>query len=291
MGTVRALTVFDDGGGPALFAGGDFTTAGGVAANRIAKWNGSRWRRLGSGLNGRVFALTVYDDGGGHALYAGGSFTSAGGLSTMQIARWDGSTWSPLGSGITADDGAFVRALALYDDGSGPALYAGGSFTSAGGVAANGIARWDGSSWTPLGSGMRGVRALATFEHPGRGGPSLVAGSASTHLHLFDFEFVLFFDERFIARWQGCPDRTPPVLTCPTSVTVSDPRTGPPGEIVTFTVTASDDRDASPTVVCEPASGSFFPPGTTIVQCKATDGARNQSSCSFPVNVLRKQGQ
>jgi hypothetical protein len=71
-------------------------------------------------------------------------------------------------------------------------------------------------------------------------------------------------------------------------VTRSDPRSGPPGEIVTFTVTATDDRDSSPYVVCVPASGSFFPPGVTIVQCKATDGARNQSTCSFPVNVLRK---
>jgi len=37
---VFALATFDDGsgGGPALYAGGQFTTAGGVAANYIAKW-------------------------------------------------------------------------------------------------------------------------------------------------------------------------------------------------------------------------------------------------------------
>jgi hypothetical protein len=35
---VNALTVFDDGSGPALVAGGQFTTAGGVPANRIAQW-------------------------------------------------------------------------------------------------------------------------------------------------------------------------------------------------------------------------------------------------------------
>src|SRR5438552_18823760 len=49
---VNALTVFDDGagGGPALYAGGTFTIAGGVAANRIAKWNGSsgRWSAVGN---------------------------------------------------------------------------------------------------------------------------------------------------------------------------------------------------------------------------------------------------
>ncbi|MFH0983162.1 MAG: hypothetical protein V2A79_16705, partial [Planctomycetota bacterium] len=44
---VWALTVFDDGTGPALYAGGGFTTAGGVSANYIAKWNGTQWSALG----------------------------------------------------------------------------------------------------------------------------------------------------------------------------------------------------------------------------------------------------
>ena len=70
---------------------------------------------------------------------------------------------------------------------------------------------------------------------------------------------------------------------------MTDPRSGPPGEVVTFTVTASDDRDPSPSIVCVPPSGSFFPPGVTLVQCKATDTARNQASCSFPVDVRRKR--
>ncbi len=35
---VLALTVFDDGGGEALFVGGTFLTAGGVSTNRIARW-------------------------------------------------------------------------------------------------------------------------------------------------------------------------------------------------------------------------------------------------------------
>ena len=50
--SVGALAVFDDGGGPALFAGGLFTTAGGVAAAKIAKWDGLGWTPLGGGLTG-----------------------------------------------------------------------------------------------------------------------------------------------------------------------------------------------------------------------------------------------
>ena len=148
--------MFDDGGGPALYAGGCFTTAGGVAANHIAKWDGSSWAALGSGVNDTVWALTVFDDGGGPALYAGGSFTSAGGVAASRIAKWDGSSWAALGSGIGGAS-PYVGALTVFDDGGGPALYAGGNFQSAGGVAAKRIAKWDGSSWAALGSGIGGA--------------------------------------------------------------------------------------------------------------------------------------
>jgi len=48
-------------------------------------------------------------------------------------------------------------------------------------------------------------------------------------------------------------------------VLVIDHLSSPPGEVVTFSVTASDDRDPAPVVVCVPPSGSFFPRGTTLV--------------------------
>jgi hypothetical protein len=85
---VAALTVYDDGGGPALYAGGDFFSAGGAGVYYIAKWTGSRWSALGSGMDDTVWALTVYDDGGGPALYAGGDFTTAGGTVSAYIAKW-----------------------------------------------------------------------------------------------------------------------------------------------------------------------------------------------------------
>ena len=85
-----------DGAGN-LYAGGDFATAGGVAANHIAKWDGSAWSALGSGMNGIVHALAMDDAGN---LYAGGDFAIAGGVAANHIAKWDGSTWSALGSGM-----------------------------------------------------------------------------------------------------------------------------------------------------------------------------------------------
>jgi len=137
--TVRALTVFDDGTGAALYAGGTFTSAGGQEDARfIAKWDGTLWSPVGPGVNGSVRALTVFDDGGGPALYAGGTFAIAGNVHALRIAKWDGTQWSALGSGMNGT----VRALAGFDNGGTPVLFAGGDFTIAGGTAANRIAAW-----------------------------------------------------------------------------------------------------------------------------------------------------
>jgi hypothetical protein len=145
-GSVVALAV----SGSNVYAGGGFTNAGGSAANYIAKWDGSSWSALGSGVGSTVYALAV----SGSNAYAGGYFTAAGGNAATNIAKWDGSSWSALGSGISGS----VLALAV----SGSNVYAGGQFTTAGGNAATNIAKWDGSSWAALGSGISGsVLALA----------------------------------------------------------------------------------------------------------------------------------
>src|SRR3989304_2673651 len=158
---VRALCVFDDGTGPALYAGGWFRSAGGVPANNIARWDGHSWHPVGHGFAPSVAALQVFDDGTGPALYAGGMFTATLGPNEVPvngIAKWDGNSWSPLGAGV-AGGGARppqVRALCIFDDGTGPALYAGGNFAYTGGVPASRVAKWDGVPWAPLGSGIPG---------------------------------------------------------------------------------------------------------------------------------------
>jgi len=208
---VFSLAVYDDGGGPALYAGGSFSTAGGVDANNIARWDGTNWTPLtdaGTGEEGMggfgafVFALTVHDDGGGPALYAGGQFGSAGAVTASGIAKWDGTNWTPLtdaGSGEEGTDSQ-VRSLAAWDDGTGTALYVGGNFQAAGGVMANRIARWDGSNWSPLtdaGTGQQGmsddVLALAVYDDGG--GEALYAGG--------DFTTAAGMTARRIARWDG----------------------------------------------------------------------------------------
>ncbi|MBM4113173.1 MAG: hypothetical protein FJ253_07330 [Phycisphaerae bacterium] len=180
---VRALAVFDDGGGPALYAGGSFTTAGGNPASRIAKWDGVSWSAVGSGMNDDVRCLAVFDDGlgGGPALYAGGFFTTAGGNPASLIAKWDGASWSAVGGGVTP---TAVYALEVIDDGrgGGPALYAGGSFTSAGGNPMNRIAKWNGTTWSALGSGLdnASVNAIGVYDDGSGDGPEIYAGGGFT---------------------------------------------------------------------------------------------------------------
>jgi trimeric autotransporter adhesin len=188
-GEVRALLPFNDGTGQALYAGGEFSRAGGIDVNSIARWDGNNWSVLSgpSGIgvsNGNVLALTKFNDGSGDALYAAGGFTGAGGVSQVgRIAKWDGSAWSrltgPLGTGVSNQ----ARALATFNDGSGDALYVGGTFDFAGGVRVNGIAKWNGTEWSGLvgptgtiGMGGGDVNALAIFDD-GSGEALYVAGS------------------------------------------------------------------------------------------------------------------
>ncbi|OYW76940.1 MAG: hypothetical protein B7Z37_06375 [Verrucomicrobia bacterium 12-59-8] len=138
-GTVYAMAV--DGSGN-LYVGGTFTMAGSAAASNIAKWDGTVWSALGTGVAGKVAALAV----SGTVVYAGGSFTTAGGVAMNYMAKWNGSAWSAMGAGMNNS----VSALTV----SGGTVYAGGSFTIAGGVSAKYIAQWNGTAWSALGTGM-----------------------------------------------------------------------------------------------------------------------------------------
>ncbi len=185
---VYALATFDDDGDgprpPSLFAAGDFHTAGSVSASRIAKWDGSSWSSLGSGLNSQAKCLVAHDDDGSGphaaALYVGGTFSTAGTTQAKGIAKWDGSTWSALGSGTTSS----VYSLLSIDMDEGgpnsPLLFAGGTFTSIGGVSARYVAKWDGANWSSPGNTSAFIPwgySLAAYKDAYcAGGPSVFIG-------------------------------------------------------------------------------------------------------------------
>jgi cortical protein marker for cell polarity len=154
-GGVSALAIDSN---DVLYAGGSFALMGGVANTvHIAKWNGSAWSALGTGeatgIGSGVFSLAVDNS---NNLYAGhGSVLMGGVANTTGIAKWNGSAWSALSTGITGGTGS-VSALVFGLDGY---LYAGGNFTTAGGVAAASIAKWSGSAFSVLGAGITGGSA------------------------------------------------------------------------------------------------------------------------------------
>ena len=184
-----------------LIGGGSFTTAGGVSANGIAKWNGTNWNQLGSGLNSTVFTVLEYNNklyAGGNfsgrisrwndttwtlfaspndwvralliqnnALIVCGDFSSIGGISAYRVAKWNDTNWTAFGTGLND----WARALVLYNG----ELVVGGDFSMAGGVSASRIAKWDGTNWAPLGSGLNDdVYALAVYNN------ELIAGGLFT---------------------------------------------------------------------------------------------------------------
>lgn len=109
-----------------------------------------------------IRALAVHDQGPGLALYAGGLFQVIGGATVNNIGRWDGQSWTALGGGIDIGVNGMVHALLEFNDGSGPALFVGGEFNTAGAGGASSIAKWSGGQWSPLGGGFTINPANAT---------------------------------------------------------------------------------------------------------------------------------
>jgi hypothetical protein len=145
-----------------VYVGGSFTNAGGVSAANIARWNGTAWSPLGSGIPGTVSAIAVR----GSEVFAGGNFTmNWGGFTTAyHVAKWNGSSWTnlPGASFFGPINSFFVNALAVQ----GNDLYVGGSFVAGGftgGVSSN-IVRHTGVDWAAMDIGVSSnVNAIAVI--------------------------------------------------------------------------------------------------------------------------------
>ena len=117
-----------------------------VSATQIAKWNGTNWRPVGTGINAEAYPLGGDSDGATYSavkslavyngiLYAGGRFDSCGTIATRNIAQWDGTNWSALAQGVNS----YVNSMIAFDS----SLYVGGRFNYVNGnVPANNIAKW-----------------------------------------------------------------------------------------------------------------------------------------------------
>ena len=190
-GNVKAMAVGDLGNGSVLHVGGDFQSIGGVAgvSPNYAQWNGKAWKTPPAGeVNGSVFALAVAKGQAGPTLYSGGWIKSIGRGERYSIAKavaqYDGKAASGFGDGLDIQ----VNAVAMFDDGSGPALYAAGETMT--GEKTQNLVKWDGKAWQGVGGGVAGpVHALAAMD-----GALYVGGS---------FSAVGEMEANNIARWDG----------------------------------------------------------------------------------------
>ena len=67
-------------------------------------------------------------------------------------ASYDSIEWVPLRSLSLQPEGATIHAVVT----NGAYIYVGGNFTNIGGVNAQCVARWNGTAWESLGSGLEG---------------------------------------------------------------------------------------------------------------------------------------
>jgi hypothetical protein len=79
------------------------------------------------------------------------------------------------------------------------------------------------------------------------------------------------------------PDKIAPLITVPAAITV--PATSAAGASLSFSATASDNKDGPVAVVLSPVSGSVFPIGTTVITATASDFAGNTATASFNITV------
>jgi hypothetical protein len=146
----------------ALYVTGLFHKAAGKNALNIARWNGSDWAPLGTGLDtGREDCSygpgALVEEFG--KLYVGGVISTAGGLPVKNLAAWDGESWAAV-PGTPNNDG--VQDIASSGKGAMYVLFYSNTseFTRS-----YGLYQFDGSSWKDLGLPVQdwqssGIRSL-----------------------------------------------------------------------------------------------------------------------------------
>lgn len=155
-----------------VYIGGDFTLMSGIAnTSRIARYNPTTgiMSALGTGMNDPVKEMVITADG---YLASIGSFTTSNGVNTYGLAKWTGSTFEAIGGGInpSSPDG---EMLAVAKDGALYAGTAGADINPTGALSYGKLAKYTGSQWISLGTGISS--AVYTGEVD-KNGNLLVAG-------------------------------------------------------------------------------------------------------------------
>ncbi|MBC7773693.1 MAG: immunoglobulin domain-containing protein [Pyrinomonadaceae bacterium] len=117
-----------------------------VAGSRsVRRWTDGAWQLLGTEFSeGAVLALTTFKDD-----------LVAAGYTWERVARWNGVNWQGLNSGIIST----IFAAGTYNGD----LIVTGNFSIHFGAPGDGIARFDGSNWHPVGAIAHGGEAMIVY--------------------------------------------------------------------------------------------------------------------------------
>lgn len=164
-----------------LYVVGGFNSVDTFAANGIAKFDGTTWSFFPTLDNtGDIYDVIIYNG----EIYVGGNFN--GGNNLKDIAKFDGFNWVPVGNGLSGAN-TWVNSFEIYQG----KLYVSGYFQSVNGDPGNGIAIWDGTTWSQAGSGLLPSNVMDLIEYNNilyAGGQINSAGGSPVH---------------FIAQWDG----------------------------------------------------------------------------------------
>ena len=126
-----------------LYVCGWFFEAGGAPGNMVARFNGTQWEALGSGLlaalpsSSQGVAMDLHEWNGD--LYVAGQFNYAGGVPAENAARWDGSRRCGLGGSYAMQTpGGKANEFTVWRD----ELYMSGGFITIDGDTMWHVARW-----------------------------------------------------------------------------------------------------------------------------------------------------
>jgi len=169
-----------------------------VDSNWVYKWDGNNFNKFGVGVylttavpgfsqTANLYNIIKYNN----EIVACGEFDRVGSKQISGIMKWNGAEWDSLGSGLSGSINGTAPVMYPHDMCVyGNDLIVAGNFSTAGGQTVNGIARWDGSNWYPLGSGFNStVYSVCVYNGV------LYAGG--------DFTFSGNIPLHFIAAWNG----------------------------------------------------------------------------------------